>query len=230
MLGCGGPTEWRIPPQPALQRSAVPWARQRVKMGSFHSSLPFLSMSQERPCRPYQSRACHSRTGSMAGFRATLSGHYRNMGCPSWHPSPQAAGAVPNFIIWEMLWGAACGGVSSPGTNASMRTTWLHFRSLCAGKPEEMCVPVQLAHPSHLCECSQSKGCCSLTLLTPDATAGGTSPVVPLLGKNFDSACPRWNMLTGTCLHHTAKSSVCAIRSLLLTCVWHCRSFLLSSY
>lgn len=229
MLGCGGPTEWRIPPQPAPQRSPVPWARQRVEMGSFHSSLPFLSMSQERARRLYRSRACHSRTGSMASFRATHSGHYRNMGCPSWHPPPQAAGAVPNFVIWEMLWGAACGGVSSPGTNALMGTMWLHFRSLCAGKPGEMCVPVQLAHSSHLCECSQSKGCCSLTLLTLMQQLEEPAQWSLFWEKTLilhvpDEACSQEPAYTAQ------QNPLCAIRSLLLTCVWHCRSFLLSSY
>lgn len=155
-------------------------------MGSFHSSLlRLLLVSQERACRPYRSRACHGRTRSTAGFTATHSGHCRNMACPSWCRPLQAAGTMPNIIIWGMLWGAACGGVSFPGSNVLMRTTRSRFRSLRAGKPGEMCIPVPPAHPSQPCRCSWSEGCCSPTLLTPDAAAGGGSPAVPLFGKTL---------------------------------------------
>lgn len=164
--------------------------------------------------------------------------HVRLHSCPPQPPqkrglsrmaptSLQAAGTTSNFILWGMLWGAVCGGVSS----VSMRTTWAHFRSLHAGKPGETCMPVPPGHPSQPREWSWSEGCCSPTLLMPNATSGGASPAVGApFGENVGSACLRWSRLTGTCLHRIAKSALCAVRSLLLPQVQQCSSFLPGSY
>lgn len=169
--------------------------RQCLEMGRFHSSLlRLLLMSQEGACWPYQMRL------------------------PSQCPPQQAAGPIPNFTTGGLLWEATCREVSFSGINVLMRTTQPHFRSLCVGRPREMCTPVPPTHSSQSRGCSWSKAFCSPTVLIPYAAAEGANPAP--FGENCGSAYLRWSRLTGTCRHHTENP---VVRSLLLrNCVWQC--------
>lgn len=134
----------------ALQRSPVLWVRRCMEMGSFHSSMPRLMlMSQERACQLYWSRACHAGTGSTSRFTAAHHSNCRTMGCHSWCPPPcKQLGLCQTLSYGGLLWEAACGGDSSPGSNVLMRTTQPHIKSLRAGKHGKM--SHQFTLPSHV--------------------------------------------------------------------------------
>lgn len=188
-------------------------------MGSFHSSLPFPSArvsGESLPATPEQG------TPRQDWKRGWLQSHplwpLQKRGLPLVAPTPASSwgraqlhhmGGALGSCLWrgQLPWDQCFGQDSlTPFQEPACREAWGDVCTCPASSPFP---PVRMLTEQ------------GMLLSEPSDTRRNSwrsQPSGPSFGENFDSACPRWSMLTGTCLRRTAKSSICAVTSLLLTC------------